>query len=201
MVCVTSGAFVSVVNIPRLLAVRVALLVCQRRRVVLNTIVGALSPLYFKQKENKKQRFFHAFNKKKMEKKRWKKKRVVKKLAEGASFFSKACPLCASRLAFVKFVAMKKAAYVVPDLPTCAGCGEEIIDTALQAFGMQWHSNHLACKVCGKDFSDGSKVEEGQDGYAYCTPDFVDVFAPKCAACLKPIIGEVRLINACLSIL
>lgn len=87
---------------------------------------------------------------------------------------------------------MKKAAYVIPDLPTCAGCGEEIIDTALQAFGMQWHSNHLACKVCGKDFSDGSKVEEGQDGYAYCTADFVDVFAPKCAACLKPIIGEVR---------
>jgi hypothetical protein len=81
--------------------------------------------------------------------------------------------------------------FVVPDLPVCSGCGEEIIDDVLNAFGMQWHPYHLACKVCGKDFSDGSKVEEGPDGYAYCTPDFVDVYAPKCAACLKPIIGEV----------
>src|SRR5215831_14617861 len=80
--------------------------------------------------------------------------------------------------------------FVVPDLPTCSGCGEEIIDTAITAFGMQWHPYHLACKVCGKDFSDGSKVEEGTDGYAYCTPDYVDVFAPKCAACLQPVMGE-----------
>ncbi len=92
---------------------------------------------------------------------------------------------------------MSRNLFVVPDLPTCSGCGEEIIDAAISAFGMQWHPNHLACKVCGKDFTDGSKVEEGTDGYAYCTADYVDVFAPKCAACLKPVIGEVCLACSC----
>ncbi len=73
----------------------------------------------------------------------------------------------------------------------CGGCNEEIIDVYIEAFEMYWHPYHLACKICGKDFSDGSKVEEGPDGFAYCSQDFNEVFAPKCHNCGEIIIGEV----------
>ena len=49
----------------------------------------------------------------------------------------------------------------------CGSCNEVIRDGAvLRAFGMCWHPHHLACKVCGKDFSDGSPCSEGPDGFA-----------------------------------
>lgn len=53
-------------------------------------------------------------------------------------------------------------------LPICSACGQPIEDSTLTAFGMTWHPYHLVCKVCGKDFSDGSNCCEGPDGYAYC---------------------------------
>lgn len=76
----------------------------------------------------------------------------------------------------------------------CSACNEKINNIALFAFGMVWHPTCLCCNICGKDFSDGSKVEEGEDGYAYCTKDFINKFSVKCASCNEPIIGQV--INA-----
>jgi hypothetical protein len=64
----------------------------------------------------------------------------------------------------------------------------------LEAFGMQWHTYHLCCNSCGKDFSDGSKVEEGEDNFAYCSECFVTAFSTICAQCNDVIDGEV--INA-----
>eukprot|EP01098_Paradermamoeba_levis_P009277 TRINITY_DN3848_c0_g1_i1.p1 TRINITY_DN3848_c0_g1~~TRINITY_DN3848_c0_g1_i1.p1 ORF type:complete len:190 (+),score=19.22 TRINITY_DN3848_c0_g1_i1:115-684(+) len=75
--------------------------------------------------------------------------------------------------------------------PICQGCGEEITDIVLVAFGLTYHNYHLGCKVCGKDFSDGGRVEEGQDGFAYCTPCFVEAWAPRCGTCSKSIIGPM----------
>jgi paxillin len=54
---------------------------------------------------------------------------------------------------------------------------------------MDWHPHHLGCKVCGKDFSDGSPVQEGEDGFAYCERDFVRTFSTLCLACDEPIDG------------
>jgi len=59
---------------------------------------------------------------------------------------------------------------------------------------MQWHLDHLLCTTCGRDFSDGSQVCEGIDGYAYCTADWQKTFCPPCGTCGKPIIGPT--INA-----
>ena len=59
---------------------------------------------------------------------------------------------------------------------------------------MTWHTYHLCCNSCGKDFSDGSKVEEGEDNFAYCEECFVTAFSTICAGCNAPIDGEV--INA-----
>eukprot|EP01111_Echinosteliopsis_oligospora_P014938 TRINITY_DN5754_c0_g1_i1.p1 TRINITY_DN5754_c0_g1~~TRINITY_DN5754_c0_g1_i1.p1 ORF type:complete len:184 (-),score=38.85 TRINITY_DN5754_c0_g1_i1:51-602(-) len=78
--------------------------------------------------------------------------------------------------------------------PVCSSCNEIIDDIVLTAFGMNWHPHHLGCNTCGKDFSDGSRCEEGPDGFAYCSPHFIDAFAPKCGGCDLPIMGTV--INA-----
>jgi hypothetical protein len=79
-------------------------------------------------------------------------------------------------------------------MATCGGCGEEIHDVVLEAFGMTWHTYHLCCNKCGKDFSDGSKVEEGEDNFAYCSECFVTAFSTICAGCNQVVEGEV--INA-----
>eukprot|EP01117_Protostelium_nocturnum_P007625 TRINITY_DN2731_c0_g1_i1.p1 TRINITY_DN2731_c0_g1~~TRINITY_DN2731_c0_g1_i1.p1 ORF type:complete len:191 (+),score=37.98 TRINITY_DN2731_c0_g1_i1:79-651(+) len=82
--------------------------------------------------------------------------------------------------------------YTTEDL--CGGCSEPFIDVSIRAFNMSWHPTCLGCNVCGKDFSDGSAVNEGEDGFAYCYRDYVDTFAPRCAGCGDPIIGQT--INA-----
>eukprot|EP01121_Diplochlamys_sp_Union-15-3_P002439 TRINITY_DN1213_c0_g1_i1.p1 TRINITY_DN1213_c0_g1~~TRINITY_DN1213_c0_g1_i1.p1 ORF type:complete len:169 (-),score=19.47 TRINITY_DN1213_c0_g1_i1:24-530(-) len=77
---------------------------------------------------------------------------------------------------------------------TCGTCGEQIQDAYINAFGMQWHLDHLQCNVCGKDFSDGTQVCEGHDGFAYCPDDWKKTFLPPCGGCQKPINGPT--INA-----
>jgi hypothetical protein len=77
---------------------------------------------------------------------------------------------------------------------TCGGCGEEITDIVLRAFGMTWHPYHLSCNTCGNDFSDGSKVFEGEDNFAYCGNCFERAFSTICAGCDQVIDGE--LVNA-----
>ena len=82
-------------------------------------------------------------------------------------------------------------------MEVCASCNEPILDgNVLRAFGMTWHPTHLCCKVCLKDFSDGSKVCEGDDDYAYCEDDFIKVFHPTCAGCGHPIEGGEPRIDA-----
>lgn len=73
----------------------------------------------------------------------------------------------------------------------CSGCGEKITNIILTAFQMSWHPTCLCCNVCGKDFSDGSPVQEGEDGYAYCRKCFIDTFAPKCGGCNQAILGPL----------
>eukprot|EP01123_Difflugia_compressa_P004267 TRINITY_DN15641_c0_g1_i1.p1 TRINITY_DN15641_c0_g1~~TRINITY_DN15641_c0_g1_i1.p1 ORF type:complete len:200 (-),score=21.83 TRINITY_DN15641_c0_g1_i1:21-620(-) len=72
---------------------------------------------------------------------------------------------------------------------TCGACREPIIGDHIVAFQMQWHLDHLLCTTCSKDFSDGSQVCEGIDGYAYCVQHWQERFCPPCGTCGKPIIG------------
>ena len=75
--------------------------------------------------------------------------------------------------------------------PPCSACGQPIIKNLLTAFGMQWHKEHLACAVCKRNFLENDvPVVEGNDGKAYCQPDYLNMFAPKCAKCTRPIQGE-----------
>eukprot|EP01119_Soliformovum_irregulare_P001135 TRINITY_DN1084_c0_g1_i1.p1 TRINITY_DN1084_c0_g1~~TRINITY_DN1084_c0_g1_i1.p1 ORF type:complete len:183 (+),score=5.76 TRINITY_DN1084_c0_g1_i1:107-655(+) len=71
----------------------------------------------------------------------------------------------------------------------CSGCGENITNVCLNAFGMTWHPTCICCNVCGKDFNDGSRLHEGDDGYAYCAKDYQDSFSVKCASCHGSIVG------------
>ena len=61
---------------------------------------------------------------------------------------------------------------------TCGACGEPIVGDHISAFMMQWHLDHLLCNICGKDFSDGTQVCEGIDGFAYCPEDWQKVRWP-----------------------
>eukprot|EP01112_Ceratiomyxa_fruticulosa_P001189 TRINITY_DN1118_c0_g1_i1.p1 TRINITY_DN1118_c0_g1~~TRINITY_DN1118_c0_g1_i1.p1 ORF type:complete len:184 (+),score=22.28 TRINITY_DN1118_c0_g1_i1:294-845(+) len=79
-------------------------------------------------------------------------------------------------------------------LPICSACNGPIEEVVLNAFGMAWHPEHLVCNTCGKDFGDGSRCEEGADGFAYCSQHYLEAFAPKCGGCNQPIVGTV--INA-----
>jgi len=75
--------------------------------------------------------------------------------------------------------------------PTCSACGEAVKQNLLNAFGMAWHKEHLACAICRRNFLENAvPVVEGNDGKAYCQTDYLDRFAPKCAQCTKPIQGE-----------
>ncbi|KAL6073522.1 Transforming growth factor beta-1-induced transcript 1 protein [Balamuthia mandrillaris] len=75
--------------------------------------------------------------------------------------------------------------------PTCGACGEPVKSNLLNAFGMSWHKEHLACAVCHRNFLENDvPVVEGNDGQAYCQTDYLERFAPKCSACSSPIQGE-----------
>eukprot|EP01090_Pellita_catalonica_P021661 TRINITY_DN815_c0_g1_i1.p1 TRINITY_DN815_c0_g1~~TRINITY_DN815_c0_g1_i1.p1 ORF type:complete len:292 (+),score=44.70 TRINITY_DN815_c0_g1_i1:53-928(+) len=77
---------------------------------------------------------------------------------------------------------------------SCSACGKPITSKAneLFAFGMYWHRDHLACAACKRNFLENNvKLIEGQDGQAYCEPDFLQRFAPKCKKCTHPIQGQV----------
>lgn len=73
-------------------------------------------------------------------------------------------------------------------LKVCSACNENIYGPFLTAFNMNWHIDHLLCKVCQCQFSDG-QVCEGIDGYAYCVSDWKKTFCPPCGHCKEPIEG------------
>ena len=76
-------------------------------------------------------------------------------------------------------------------IPICYACRQEIYEPYMVCFKLNWHLYHLACNLCKKDFSDGRKVVEGKDGYAYCGECYTTAFAPKCARCDQIIEGQM----------
>lgn len=55
----------------------------------------------------------------------------------------------------------------------------------IKALGVEWHEEHFVCTICKKSLAGSSFLEK--DGQPYCTTDYYNIFADRCAACKQPI--------------
>ncbi|XP_017460539.1 PREDICTED: paxillin-like, partial [Rhagoletis zephyria] len=78
--------------------------------------------------------------------------------------------------------------------PKCAGCKEPIKDNNyIRAMGKDWHPNCFKCTQCKIPLDPENFYEK--NGLPYCEKDYHNLFSPKCAGCIKPIKGTVRVKN------
>ncbi|UYV68473.1 TGFB1I1 [Cordylochernes scorpioides] len=69
--------------------------------------------------------------------------------------------------------------------PRCAYCNGPILDKCVTALDKTWHPEHFFCTQCGRQF--GEEGFHERDGQPYCRTDFLEMFAPKCGGCNRPI--------------
>ena len=70
----------------------------------------------------------------------------------------------------------------------CGYCNELVTESYVTALDKKWHMEHFFCSHCGNVFEDGQFMEN--DGKPYCKPHYLQLFAPSCGKCGKPIAEE-----------
>jgi len=98
-------------------------------------------------------------------------------------------PASSPQVTTAKVSSQKAALPIDPSrTPICHGCNQEIRGPFVSALGRTWHPEHFVCNSCKVSLQNQGFVEE-QDKL-FCETCYNSFFAPKCAACDKPIIGN-----------
>ncbi|XP_054165589.1 zinc finger protein 808-like isoform X3 [Oppia nitens] len=75
--------------------------------------------------------------------------------------------------------------------PKCAACHAPIREKCLTAMAKTWHPEHFLCQHCNKQLSDDPEGYHEHNDKSYCRPCYIELFAPYCRACNKPIVDKI----------
>ncbi|XP_076108078.1 leupaxin-like isoform X3 [Mytilus galloprovincialis] len=103
------------------------------------------------------------------------------------------CDQCKVPLGTKNFYERDGAAFCEEDYhrifaPKCSYCNGPIVDKCVTALGSTWHPEHFFCAQCGRPFGEDGFHE--MDGKAYCRDDYLEMFAPRCGGCGRPILDN-----------
>ncbi|KAI7685937.1 Paxillin [Sarcoptes scabiei] len=75
--------------------------------------------------------------------------------------------------------------------PKCAACEAPIVEKCLTALNKTWHPEHFTCAHCNKPMSDDPDGYHEHESKGYCRPCYIELFAPYCRGCNKPIVDKI----------
>lgn len=61
----------------------------------------------------------------------------------------------------------------------------------MTALGKTWHPEHFTCQHCNKQMSEDPEGYHEHHDKAYCRPCYIELFAPYCRGCNKPIVDKI----------
>lgn len=70
----------------------------------------------------------------------------------------------------------------------CGACGKPVMGEVTTALGQVWHPEHFVCVVCDNEIGTSTFFE--REGKPYCEVDYHRLFAPTCAYCNDPVLGQ-----------
>uniref|UniRef100_A0A8C5EVB8 Leupaxin n=2 Tax=Gouania willdenowi TaxID=441366 RepID=A0A8C5EVB8_GOUWI len=71
----------------------------------------------------------------------------------------------------------------------CVSCNKCIVGKMITALGEVWHPEHFVCVVCKTELSNTGFFE--REGRPYCHTDYHQLFSPRCAYCMGPIMEHI----------